>query len=90
MSYIVNERYDRLKRRLSPRVWSRIKAKAQWEGISLSAVMKDWPSLLPKRVQALAASCFVDTRYDLLTARREELRRELRRVERALSQDAQW
>ena len=29
-----------------------IRHKAQWEQMSLSAVMRDWPSLVPARVRA--------------------------------------
>ncbi len=85
---IVDERYDRLKRRISPHAWERIKAKAQWEGCTLSAVVCDWPTILPKRIQPLARSCFVSTRREWLLARRVELLKLLRYINRELAKES--
>lgn len=86
MSLIVNERWDRLKRRIRPRTWQAVKDKAQWEHMSLSAVVKEYPTILPKNLRRPAASCFVETRREWLEARRAELRAMLRQVERELGE----
>lgn len=82
---IVNERWDRLKAKIRPATWDRLRAKAEWEGVTLSGVVFDWPQLLPKRLRPLAAACFVTTRREWLEARRHELRSALRYVERELA-----
>lgn len=82
MSLIVTERWDALKTRISRRVWVQIQHKAAWEQITLSAVVMEYPSLLPKRLQTLAASCFVDTRDEWLEARRLAVTKTLRWIER--------
>lgn len=84
MALIVNERWDRLKRRLSRRAWSAIQDKARWESISLSAAVANYPGLIPAHLQKLARSCFVATRRECLEARRSELLLMLREVERQL------
>jgi len=85
VSFIVTELYDRLKPQLSKTAWERIRAKAQWGQMTLSAVIKEYPDLLPKRLRSLAASCFVETRRDWLVSRRAELTRLLRQVEAELA-----
>lgn len=83
---IVNERFDRLKRQISPRTWDRIRHKAKWEGITLSAVIYDWgDAFLPARLKPLARRCFVETRHEWLRERRVEVAKELRRLDRELA-----
>lgn len=88
VSLIVNERYERLKCRMSQRTSALIRRAARENACTLSAVVHSWPHLLPKRLRPLASSCFVDTRQEWLTARRDELRKALRRIERELSASA--
>lgn len=82
---IVNERYRRLSARIAPRTWDRIRQKCAWEGMTQSAVIREYPEFIPKRLRKLAASCFVATSRELYTERRKELRRELAAVERTLA-----
>lgn len=82
---IVNERYRRLSARISPRTWDRIRQKCMWEGMSQSAVIREYPGFLPKRLRRLAASCFVATSRECYEERRKELRRELADVEKRLA-----
>ena len=86
---IVNENFDHLKHRLSQEAWARIKSKAQWERISLSAVVLNYPDLLPKRLQPLAASCFVSTHIEWLEAREKALTTMLTSVQRQLREGRQ-
>ena len=39
----------------------RIKAKAAWEHMSLSAITHEWSDLIPKRLQKRFAACFKET-----------------------------
>jgi hypothetical protein len=82
--YIVEPQYSRLTRRMSPRTWERIKAKARWEHESLSFIIHEWPMLLPKRLQPLIPHCFAESRHEMLCRRITGLKRELREAERDL------
>lgn len=46
--------------------------------------MCEWPSIVPKRLQRLAQSCFVRTRGEWLLARRDELKRTIRWIDEEL------
>lgn len=85
MSYIVEPQYSWLKVRISVRTWERIKAKAQWEQMTLSAIIKEWPSLLPKRLQRLVPLCFADSLEEMLERRIVGLKHDLRDAERRLA-----
>lgn len=79
---IVDERYERLKRRLSPKTWAAIKDTARREEMTLSAVIYEYPHYLPKRLQKLAVSCFVASRGEWVEARIAELRKMVKALER--------
>ena len=84
MSYIVNERWDDLKARMTPTTWARVKAKARWEGECLAAIVKEWPDLLPKRLRPLAVLCFADTYAECLRGRRDALVQRIRKIDRQI------
>lgn len=85
MSYIVNERWDALKHRVSPRAWLSVRRMAARRGMTLSAVVKEHQELLPIRLRSHAASCFVDTYHEWLLSRQVELEKELRTIKRKLA-----
>ncbi len=85
MSFIVEPQYSQLKRRLSARTHDEIKRKAAWEGITLSAVVKEYPTILPKRFQQLVPNCFAPTMAEALRLRIIGLKHELRSAERQLA-----
>ncbi len=70
MSYVIEPQYRWLTAQIRPRTWDRIKSKASWEHCTLSAVIHDWPMLLPKRLQARVIT--------YLTKQRPEVTIELR------------
>lgn len=85
---IVNERWAYLKMRIKAGTWRRIKETAQRCEMSTSAVVHRYPGHLPRRLQPLAASCFVATRREWLEARRAELSNSLRSIDRELKKTA--
>lgn len=88
MNYIVEPQYTWLKRKISARAWDRIKAKAQWEHMTLSAVVKEYGSyFLPKRLHRMIPLCFADNRSEMYTRRVCGLKRDLRDAERQLAKE---
>lgn len=84
MTMIVDERYKRLTRQLKPACWAGIKYIAVRQQMTISAVIKENPQLIPKRLRALAASCFVETRRECIEARLVELLKIQRELVREL------
>ncbi len=85
MSYVVEPQYHWLTAQIRRHTWERIKMKAQWEHMTLSAVIHNYPDFLPKRLQARAALCFTEDREEMLTRRIAGLKRELRMAEKSLT-----
>lgn len=84
MTLIVDENYRELTRQISPRAWKLIKWQARAHDLTLSAVIYQYPDLVPRRLRELAKACFVETRHEWLLARREALQKTLRKIEKEL------